>query len=123
MSELLSRGLIAGQYPRSYPAVDVYAFDANVGRVINVQVKYLHRAAFSSVKVRDLNFDFLVVCRANAAPVVGGRTAGQWWVIPVESLNDNTVRLAQVGDDCLFAWDLVANAARDASGSNKTTGA
>ena len=46
------------------------------------------------------------MCHAVAAPIVGRRTAGQWWVIPLSTLPSNQVNLSQVGTEYLSVWDL-----------------
>jgi hypothetical protein len=113
VAELLDRGLVAGQYPRNFPLADVYAFDAERRRVINVQVKYRHAAYAGTVDVRSFDgVDFLVLYRANRGRSVAGRTEMQCWVVPTSEVAGPSVRFTQLPDRLLLAWHLIEEAAR-----------
>jgi hypothetical protein len=126
VAELLSLGLVAGQYPRNFPAADVYAFAPEVGRIVPVQVKYTHAADTSDFWVREESLsgcEFVVTMRANASRQVAGRTAMQIWVCPTSELvprlqrnkQGTYIRFSQLRDEWLFAWKLIAENARTAS--------
>lgn len=106
VAELLSRGLIAGSYPRNYPDVDTYAFDKTVKKIINIQVKYVHSAKSSTILLRNTNFDYVVVYRGNADGQYG-RTNKQCWVIPVAIVTDNKITIGKIADDYLNNWGSI----------------
>jgi len=111
VSELAFRGLIAAQYPRNFALHDVFVFDPDIRRVVNLQVKYRHKASASVVEIRDLEgVDFVVVYRANAGTPVGGREAIQCWVVPTSAIESGRLRLAKIPDRYLNAWHLVEEA-------------
>ncbi len=112
VAELLDRGLVAGQYPRNYPDLDVFAFDASVKRVIGIQVKYRHAASASDVRFSRLGgVDFFVLYRANRSQPVGGRTSMQCWVVPASAVDGETIRFNALPDEYLNAWALIERAA------------
>ncbi len=53
VSELLYRGLIAGQYPRNFKTNDLYAFDPEFPKVVNIQIKYRHASKDTAVDIKD----------------------------------------------------------------------
>ena len=113
VAELLNLGLIAGQYPRNFPTWDVFAFDQTRRKVVNIQVKYRHSGAASSVALRDTSgVDFVVVYRANAGESVAGRNRMQCWVVPMALVKDAKFTLGALPDDLLNAWGLIEDAAR-----------
>lgn len=113
VAELLDRGLVAGQYPRNYPMLDVYAFAPEVGRVVGIQVKYRHAAGASDVTYeRAERVDFFVLYRANRAAPVAGRSQMQCWVVPVAAAPDRKIRFAALPDAYLNAWHLIDELAR-----------
>jgi hypothetical protein len=111
VSELAFRGLIAAQYPRNFALHDVFVFDPAVRRVVNLQVKYRHKASASYVKLPNLEgVDFVVIYRANAGTPIGGREAMQCWVVPASAASPGRLNLAQIPDQYLNAWQLVEEA-------------
>ncbi len=72
-----------------------------------MRVNYVHRASIGTTNGNDLNFEFFIVCRAIAAPIVGGQTAAQGPVIPVSTLPSNQVNLSQIGTEYVYVWDLL----------------
>ncbi len=111
VAELLSRGLVAGSYPRNYPDVDVYAFDKKIQKIINVQVKYVDSAKSSTIQLRNTNFDYVVVYRGNADGYYG-RTEKQCWVLPVAIIKDNKITIGKIADDYLNNWDSIVENSR-----------
>ena len=111
VAELSFRGVVAGKYPRNWPSADVFVFDKVRKNVVDVQVKYRHKANASSVDIGDFGADFLVVVRANVGPPTGGRSSRQIWVVPMatvaERWSSGRVPIAQIDDSCLGAWDLI----------------
>jgi hypothetical protein len=111
VAELSFRGVVAGKYPRNWPSSDVFVFDKARKDVVDIQVKYRHKASASSVDVGDFGADFLVVVRANMGVPTGGRSGRQIWVVPMaivaERWPSGRVPIAQIDDTCLGAWDVI----------------
>lgn len=113
VAELLDRGVMAGQYPRNFPRVDVFAFLPDRAKVINIQVKYRHQAKDTATQLDDLaQVDFVVLVRGNHGQSVGGRSTKQVWVVPASDVAEGKVKFASLDDKFLHAWELIVEACR-----------
>lgn len=124
VAQLGLRGIVAGQYPRNYPSIDVYAFDRGTGKRVDIQVKYCHSASSTYLVLGSFDADFLVAIRMNAGRPQGGREAMQEWVVPMDHVRvlarpaegKYRLQLAKIPDEYLRAWHLIEHAVRPPEG-------
>ncbi len=124
VAELGLRGLLSGIYPRSFPDVDVFAFDRDIEKIVKIQVKYRHAAGASYAEFRSGSLgpvDFVVLIRANQGEAVGGRKdVRQIWVLPSAEVDillkrgpgKDRITFSTIADRWLAAWDVIVEYAK-----------